>query len=174
MSARSQRHAASDEGLDLLSSLSDSLAPGVLVVSQGEQIISLSPEAEHLLGLRPHNSLNPSLELLPVPLQRLVREVLSRGKVVTLSDLAVLHDGRYQRKLRITALPLPAPSGPQVLVILNDITGFLQLEQTIGRLDRLATIGTLSASMAHEIKNALVAVKAVGDALRAEGREDLL
>ena len=34
-----------------------------------------------------------------------------------------------------------------------------KLEHHLQRLDRLADIGTLSASMAHEIKNALVAGK---------------
>jgi two-component system NtrC family sensor kinase len=42
----------------------------------------------------------------------------------------------------------------------------LFLNQNIRHLDRLASIGTLSASMAHEIKNALVAVRTFIDLLR--------
>jgi two-component system, NtrC family, sensor histidine kinase AtoS len=173
MSARSQLHPADAiESLKLTPALRDCLAPGVLVVSQGEQIISLSPEAEHLLGLRPGNSFNPSLELLPAPLRHTIREVFSHGKTVTLGDLAIMQGGRHPRKLHVTALPLPTAAGaPQVLVVLNDVTGFLQLEQTVTRLDRLATIGTLSASMAHEIKNALVAVKAFVDLLLEKNKD---
>ncbi|MCK7496398.1 MAG: hypothetical protein MZW92_39945 [Comamonadaceae bacterium] len=75
-------------------------------------------------------------------------------------------------ELHVHALPLPSGTGaPNVLVVFNDITGFQQLEQTITRLDRLATIGTLSASMAHEIKNALVAVKAFVDLLLERNKD---
>lgn len=52
-----------------------------------------------------------------------------------------------------------------VVVTLNDITPARQLEQNLRQMDRLASIGTLSASMAHEVKNALVAVKTFVDLL---------
>jgi signal transduction histidine kinase len=48
---------------------------------------------------------------------------------------------------------------------LNDVTPAGHLDQNLRKLDRLASIGTLSASMAHEIKNAMVAVKTFVDLL---------
>lgn len=46
-----------------------------------------------------------------------------------------------------------------VLMVLTDITALKRLEQQIRRSDRLASLGTLSAGMAHEIKNPLVSIK---------------
>jgi len=173
MSARSQRHTADAvETLNLTPALRDCLSPGVLVVSHRGHMLTCTPEAELLLGLSPGKSANGSLTLLPAALQQLVREVLVTQRAVNSSNLPVLHHGRNPRRLHVNALPLPSgTTTPQVLVVLNDLTGFQQLEQSVARLDRLATIGTLSTSMAHEIKNALVAVKAFVDLLLEKNKD---
>jgi signal transduction histidine kinase len=63
-------------------------------------------------------------------------------------------------------LPLPKEDGRQGAVIaVSDITAMKRLEQNFRHFDRLASIGTLSASMAHEIRNALVAGKTCFDLL---------
>jgi two-component system nitrogen regulation sensor histidine kinase GlnL len=53
----------------------------------------------------------------------------------------------------------------RVTAVLHDLTGVRACEQTLRRLDRLASIGTLAAGMAHEIKNAMVSVKTFIDLL---------
>src|SRR5439155_20545082 len=53
-----------------------------------------------------------------------------------------------------------------------DLNSARKLERRIRRLDRLARIGTLSAGVAHEIKNALVAIKSFSDLL-AERNQDV-
>jgi Signal transduction histidine kinase, nitrogen specific len=45
------------------------------------------------------------------------------------------------------------------LAVVTDITDLKRLELQIRRSDRLASLGTLSAGMAHEIKNPLVSIK---------------
>jgi two-component system sensor histidine kinase HydH len=52
-----------------------------------------------------------------------------------------------------------------VVVVVNDIGSARRLEENMRRLDRLASIGTVSASMGHEVKNAFVAVKTFVDLL---------
>lgn len=44
-------------------------------------------------------------------------------------------------------------------MVVTDITALKRLELQIRRTDRLASLGTLSAGMAHEIKNPLVSIK---------------
>ena len=58
-----------------------------------------------------------------------------------------------------------------VVVVLNEISISRRLEQNLRRLDRLASLGTFSASMAHEIKNALVSVKTFVDLLLEKNRD---
>jgi len=76
----------------------------------------------------------------------------------------------------ISALPLSPdkPDNRGVVVLIRDITSAGKLERNLRRLDRLARIGTLSAGMAHEIKNALVAVKAFVDLLIEKNPESEL
>jgi signal transduction histidine kinase len=52
-----------------------------------------------------------------------------------------------------------------VVLVLHDLTSARQIEQHIQQLDRLASLGTLAAGIAHEIKNALVAGKTFVDLL---------
>lgn len=74
--------------------------------------------------------------------------------------------GKDPITLHVSAAPLPSDTGRrEVIVMLNDLGGAERIEQNLARLDRLASIGTLSASMGHEIKNALVAVKIFVDLL---------
>lgn len=173
MSARSQQPVASpDEALNLVPALRDCLSPGVLVISRREQILSCTPEAERLLALPIGKTTGASLSLLPAPLQNVIHEAFSRKKTVTVGELAITIGVQPTRKFHVNVLPLPARADDlEVVVTLTDITGFARMQQSIERLDRLATIGTLSASMAHEIKNALVAVKTFVDLLLEKNKD---
>jgi signal transduction histidine kinase len=57
----------------------------------------------------------------------------------------------------------PVGSRGAVVVAVNRFSPAGPLEPDLKRLDRLASIGTISAGMAHEVKNALVAVKTFVD-----------
>jgi signal transduction histidine kinase len=52
-----------------------------------------------------------------------------------------------------------------MLVSLHNLSAARELEAKSARLQKLATVGTLSAGVAHEIKNALVAIKTYVDLL---------
>jgi signal transduction histidine kinase len=69
------------------------------------------------------------------------------------------------------------PSGAhekKLMVLLKDFSSAKKLEQSLRRLDRLASAGTLSAGMAHEIRNALVAIKTFTDLLLEKNKDDEL
>ncbi len=176
MSARSQFPVTGpDEGFNLVPALRDCLAPGVLVISRREQILSCTPEAERLLALPVGKAVGGPLSLLPAALQNVIHDAFARRKASTIGELTVVFGFQPARKFHVNVLPLP-PRGEEldVVVTLTDITGFARLQQSVERLDRLATIGTLSAGMAHEIKNALVAVKTFVDLLLEKNKSDEL
>jgi len=175
MSARSQHPVAHpDEGFNLVPALRDCLSPGVLVINYRGQILSSTPEAQRLLALPAGEAHGAPLSLLPPALQNVIHEVLARKQAVTIGELAVSAGVPPARKFHVNVLPLPAAAAAEltVVVTLTDITGFARMQQSVERLDRLATIGTLSTSMAHEIKNALVAVKTFVDLLLEKNRND--
>lgn len=146
------------EGLSFLGVLNDCLTCGVVCLDERRRISSLSPHAARMLGLDGKAALGQSSDLLPAPLASLVRDAFAPAAPPCVHDLELrLTDGAVRiLRVNIECLDVPAV---RVVVVLNDLTSARQLECDIGRLDRLANIGALSASMAHEIKNALVAVK---------------
>lgn len=161
------------EGLNLAHALRDCLASGVLVVNRREQITACTPEAERLLQLAPGRIAHVTLSSLPAPLQNLIHEVIAAKTAITHRTVALRAQDQKQITLQVSAVPVQAaqPEALDVVVILHDLTGAVRLEQNIQRLDRLATIGTLAASMGHEIKNALVAVKTFVDLLLDQNRD---
>lgn len=141
----------------------------MLIVTQPGRVVTCTPEVTRFLEMPP-NSLTQTSQL-PTSLQQSIRKVLVDHAAAVTYDLVLPHGGRFTRNLHVNVSPLQNTDPLQALVVLNDITGFRQLEQTVTRLDRLATIGTLSASMAHEIKNALVAVKTFVDLLLEKNKD---
>ena len=53
----------------------------------------------------------------------------------------------------------------------NACSGSHDLQENLRRLDRLANLGLVSASIAHEIKNGLVAIKTYGEILLEKGED---
>ena len=73
----------------------------------------------------------------------------------------VLRSGDKSTVLRASSSIFHGQDGEPLgaLMVLTDITTLKRLEMQIRRSDRLASLGTLSAGMAHEIKNPLVSIK---------------
>ena len=145
--------------------LRDQAASGMLVLDGGQTIRSLTSGAESLLGLMPGQAAGASVEILPAPLRRLLRTVFTSARTVENRKLEFTTAAGNDVKLQVTALPL-CEGKPDAGVVLI-LTGAAERHfgEKIRRLDRLAGVGTLSASTAHEIKNALVAVKTFVDLL---------
>jgi two-component system sensor histidine kinase HydH len=148
------------EGLNFLGALDDCLACGIVCLDEAGRIASLTPEAIRMLRVNPPELLGQAYEVLPAPLASLLHDVFAADKPVQNQDLELRLDEAEACVVRVSIFLPGAPlKGPAVIAVLNDLSSARRMEFDIGRLDRLANIGALSASMAHEIKNALVAVK---------------
>jgi len=154
------------EGLSFANVLRERLVCGVILLDGKERVTALAGQANRLLGLSPEPAALPAFAALPAPLRTLVREVLSSGQARADQQLELKTGDRGTVNLRISAVPFrPGRKDAGVVVVLNDLTPARQLEERLEQLDRLANVGTLAASMAHEIKNALVAGKTFIDLL---------
>jgi signal transduction histidine kinase len=176
MSARSQhRTEGPAEGLNLARSFRNCLASGVVVINSRERILSATPEIERLLHLAHDKTAGAPLALLPDSLQKVVREVIGSKTTVIRDRLTLTLAGKNPRDFHVTAQPIQHDAESlEVVLVLSDVTSFTQLEHRITHLDRLAMLGSLSADMAHEIKNALVAVKTFVDLLLEKHRDEEL
>ena len=149
----------------------DSLMSGLLTTDPEGRITSFNPEAERITGLRAASALGRDVELvLPgVRRQALAHAGLgdssrSRLRMPYRNSLAAqLHLGVGAYVLRDDG---GRPSGH--VVIFQDVSDVVEMERELRRSERLAAVGRLSASMAHEIRNPLAAISGSIQILRAE------
>jgi signal transduction histidine kinase len=159
-------------GLSNLSSLLQGcFACGVLVIGARERIIACTAEAAAHLHTRAGRLRNAPLNLLPAPLSKLVRDAAKSGKPAMNRDISLKISRGGTATLRASILPVKMGAQSQVVVVLNDLTSAPIFKQNLRQLDQLANLGTLSASMAHEIKNGMVAIKTFFDLLAQKGED---
>jgi len=152
------------------------LASGLLALDQTQRIRACTPEAEELLGVERGQAMGRSLETLPASLREVLAKTLRDGQGLPDHHLLLESGSARRRTVRVATTPILAADGKiaGVIAVLNDVTPARRLEENLRHLDRLASIGTLSASMAHEIKNAMVAIKTFVDLLIKKNPEAAL
>ena len=144
---------------------------GIVAVDSNLQITAFSDEARLLLSHT--DSKHPTLDSLPAPLTKLFKEAISGGVVPSNLQIKIANQSGQSRSVRVAITLIQASGAPicGAVATLNDVTPARQLEQNLRQMDRLASIGTLSASMAHEVKNALVAIKTFVDLLIKQNQD---
>jgi signal transduction histidine kinase len=120
----------------------------------------LAGETEELLGIKQRRASGYSIGDLPDSVQKLAREAMESGRPILDRQVKLTVPRKGVHSLQISAVPIrPGAKRSGVALVIRDLTSPKSLEQDLHRLDRLASMGTLAAGMAHEIKNALVAGK---------------
>ena len=148
---------------DLESLLRASAAGGILAIDNEGRITAITAEAERLLNLPSGKTL--LLQNLPAPLRTLIQEVQRTGQTALHREIDLPLADSDSRHLVVDITPSTLTKPVSIVVVLKSDPSLINLEHNLRRLDRLASIGTVSASMAHEIKNAFVAVKTFVDLL---------
>ena len=151
--------------------LQECLACGVLVVGARGRIVACTPEAARHLRAKAARLRNAPASSLPAPLPKLIREAARSGQAVTNLEISTKTSRGAVTTLRVSLLPVKTRAQSQVVVVLNNLTSAPVFEQNMRRLDRLASLGTLSASLAHEIKNGMVSIKTFTDLLLQKGQD---
>ena len=154
-----------------LNLLQECLACGVLVVGTRGRIVACTPEAAAHLRTKAARLRNATVNSLPAPLPKLIRAAAKSGTPVTNHEISLKTPRGGAAKLRVSILPVKTRAVSQVVIVLNNLASTPVFEQNMRRLDQLAGLGTLSASMAHEIKNGMVAIKTFTDLLAQKGED---
>jgi two-component system, NtrC family, sensor histidine kinase HydH len=146
--------------------LREMLACGVILLDAPGEATFISVEAGRILGLAATAAAGASAEALPAAVQKLVGEALDSGKEIAGREVELGGGARKPVTAWVSVLPLRASAGGRgAVVVIHDMTSAKRLDQNLRHFDRLASVGTLSSSMAHEIRNALVAGKTFFDLL---------
>ncbi|MCX6896531.1 MAG: ATP-binding protein [Verrucomicrobia bacterium] len=152
--------------------LRNGLVCGVVGIDGHKKITVFSVEAERLTGLAAAALTGQPVEKLPEGLRKIAGEIFTTAKAAADHHIRLTTATGEHRDVRVHAVVTAAQGKVDHLVlILNDLAAAQQLEVNLRRLDRLANIGTLSASMAHEVKNAIVAVRTFVDLLLEKQQE---
>jgi signal transduction histidine kinase len=145
----------------------DCLNAAVLMVDSHRRIGSTSGNLP-LLARLPITS-GQSIDDLPPSLARFIHEALDTAPAAPAG----------RRLMLPTEGPDAAPIHAQILphqgtifVFLHDLAPIRKIESDTSRHIRLASIGSITASMAHEIKNALVAIKTLVELLLSRHHEE--
>ncbi|MEO6035900.1 MAG: ATP-binding protein [Verrucomicrobiota bacterium] len=147
----------------------------VVVVDALKNLTQITPEAASLLEIQPETVLNKNFGSLTKELREVFEQTFASAQSVS-AEIKLFRDGGGELDLLIKATPTFGSDGKisGAIAVLTDLNGVEKFESHLARIDRLASIGSLSASMAHEIKNAMVAVKTFMDLLLMQNQTDEL
>lgn len=125
--------------------------PSGLLTCDAQGVISYSnPAAKAILGVAsaPQRSLQ---------LDELIPGATGLGAHVRRAELSV-RTPAGQKVLGLTVTPLEGRVGEK-LIVFQDLTELRRTEDELRRTDRLASLGKLSAQLAHEIRNPLASMR---------------
>lgn len=153
------READLKELVQLQNQIVRAMPSGLLTCDPKGQITFVNPAAAAILGVSEDIAeLNNIADILP--------ELLRFPGVVRRAELPVeTAEGRKILGLAVTHLE--GGSGSR-LIVFQDLTGLRAAEEALRRADHLASLGQLSAQMAHEIRNPLASMRGAAQMLAAE------
>jgi signal transduction histidine kinase len=107
---------------------------------------------------------------LPDQVREPLRKVLQRNQGERPKEVTLRRSNVVSLFLSLSATPLRGPKEEPTgaVAVLHDITELKHLEAELRRAERLATVGTLAAGIAHEIRNPLVSLKTFSQLLPAK------
>ena len=114
-----------------------------------------------MLGVRAARALGSDLSLLAPELRDVLLDTLRNRVSVSAEEVVVKVEADKDLPLAVSSSIFNSYDGKTLgaLIVFSDLTERKVLEMEMRRADRLASLGTLAAGMAHEIKNPLVALK---------------
>jgi two-component system nitrogen regulation sensor histidine kinase GlnL len=132
---------------------------GIITTDLSGRINLINRAAEKLLGISKGEALGRPIDRMLSPkIIEKVRQVLSK------QDRAHFYDLNWERKnskvlvLNLSALNIRGISESGLLLMLQDNTEKKMIDHHIQRLDKLASIGTMAAGIAHEIRSPLTSI----------------
>ncbi len=142
-------------------SLVENMPIGLVALDRENKVIAYNAWAESILGRSAGEVIGrPAGEVLPDTCREILGELQRSGRVIEKETECSVSTGKTV-PLEVIATTLKEEGGrPQGSVVLfRDLTEVRQLKAEIARSQRLASIGSLAAGVAHEIRNPLSSIK---------------
>ena len=155
----------------------DNIDRAVIAIACDGQVMLFNPAAEAYFGRAARHALQRHVNELfagQEALLYLVRTALRDGRSITDDESVWLpRPNAPPLPVSVYAAPIFTRQGDRdgAVLILRDLSRVRELEETLRRADRLAMLATLSAGLAHEIKNPLGGIKGAAQLLAMELQE---
>ena len=141
----------------LAETLVKSIPPGIVAIDEDGTIRWFNPPAESILGVKTSDALNRPAEAVGQKLATMLRETLDAG---TNPPARQWIDQKTRRSVSVETRRLVDQNTPLgAVAVIHDLTAEEDLRQKQDLVDRAAFWTDLAASMSHEIRNPLVAIK---------------
>lgn len=147
-------------------SIVESINVGLLAVDLDGRVTRCNSALEKMLGMRRHDAIGRRVEdLFAEDFTETLSQVLgsSRWNLTELRHIYKLHTATQMGRtlvLNIALAPLQADSQGRTgaLVVLEDVTSRMRLEEQLQQREKLSSIGLLAAGVAHEVNTPLTGV----------------
>jgi signal transduction histidine kinase len=162
LKAQERATAARAEASERLSGeIISSLTAGLLVVGLERDIRILNPAGRRMLGLSDAASTDEVRHALEgLTLLRVIDECLTSGSAVVRRAVTLPEPRHGVSHIGITVSPLFDDRGELhgAICLFTDLTAVKDLEEQLRLKDSLATVGELTAGIAHEFRNGLATI----------------
>ncbi len=140
-----------------------SMTNGLMTIDLEKKIVTVNEMAERIIGKGKGGITGFPMEQVlgeQHPLCKILDETLTQEKGISHIEVELKTDEESLWLIAGTSLLIGEEGRTAgALAIFQDITEIKALEEKLRQADRLAALGTLSAGLAHEVKNPLSAIK---------------
>ncbi|MGC9314283.1 MAG: two-component system sensor histidine kinase NtrB [bacterium] len=153
---------------------------GLITLDPDGHVVYFNRAAGDLLGIAPERARNEFLtEILPLrarPFGLKLTELLSPGgERVRTGEFSIESNSGEIITMLLACSFLTSPDGSMrgIIALFEDVTEQKRREEYLKEVEKMATIGELSASLAHEIRNPLAAIRASVETLANDDELEL-
>jgi two-component system sensor histidine kinase PilS (NtrC family) len=145
----------------------DNITTGILTIDQNNTITSANNAIIDITGRRPDTLIGENLNML-FPDFDLTKPNYRLTTDFTRVDGREIRVGYTHIIMEQAEEPLPPEESPQKIITLRDISDIEKLEKQVRQTEKLAAIGMMSASIAHDFRNPLAAISGSAQVLANE------
>jgi two-component system sensor histidine kinase PilS (NtrC family) len=149
-----------------------SLMSGLLTTDGAGRVTSFNPEAERITQRAAEDVMGtPVAEVIPGVVEQVIAHAEEEGTQSSRARMPFVNANGEQLHLGLAAYVLKnaGQDSGGFVVIFQDVTWVVEMEHELRRSERLAAVGELSASIAHEVRNPLAAISGSIQVLRDRG-----
>lgn len=150
---------------DFKQTIVENVEVGILTLDSNRFVTSLNGVARTILNISDESAGNLPLRQILKDFSELYEAIPQRMQSERWSAYASLERGGRQLTYRLTLHPLSSGREYGHILTIEDLTDRVSSRQRMARLERLASLGRLSAGIAHEVRNPLTGISLLLDEL---------